>query len=58
MTDRETGDAPPGVPRWVKLLGVLLLLVLLVLAGGRLLGYGVGPGQHGPGQHGAPATGG
>jgi len=57
MEDGEAGAAPPGVPRWVKLLGLVLLLVLLVLAGGHLLGDGVGPGQHGPGQYGAPASG-
>lgn len=38
---------PPGMPRWVKVLG-LVLVVLLVLGGGVMLLAG---GDHGPGRH-------
>jgi len=39
----------PGTPRWVKVSGVvaLVLLVLVVIA----LLTGGGPGDHGPGRH-------
>lgn len=42
-----SGDTPPETPRWVKLLGLALLvaIALLVLA---LLVFG---GDHGPGRH-------
>ena len=43
----DTGAGRPGVPRWVKMLGIvaaalLLLLLIVILASG---------GQHGPGRH-------
>lgn len=38
---------PPGMPRWVKIL-VLIILVLIVLVVGFMLFVG---GQHGPGRH-------
>ncbi|RWE68092.1 MAG: hypothetical protein E5W49_17985 [Mesorhizobium sp.] len=44
------GDPPPypGAPRWVKITGIIaIILVLLVIAA---LFTGVG-GPHGPGQH-------
>ena len=44
--DRES---PPGMPRWVKVSGILvgaLILLLLILALTGVLG-----GQHGPGRH-------
>lgn len=39
----------PGVPRWVKVSGIIAL-VLVVLIVVLLLGGG-GPGRHGPGRH-------
>lgn len=39
---------PPGMPRWVKLSGAVLLLVLGLLVLLAVLG---GPGGHGPGRH-------
>jgi hypothetical protein len=44
---RPGGDAPPGTPRWVKVLGIMalaavLLVVLLLLVGGH-----TPPMQHG-----------
>ncbi len=47
--DRTSAPPPyPGMPRWVKLAGIIaLVLVLLVVV---LMVAGVG-GQHGPGRH-------
>lgn len=45
--DRAT-DGAPGLPRWVKLLGLGLVIVVVVLVVVMLL---VG-GEHGPGLHG------
>ncbi|WP_154402885.1 hypothetical protein [Nocardioides speluncae] len=46
--DTQTPDRPPGLPPWVKLLaiGVVIAVVVLVLA---MLLVGV---EHGPGMHG------
>ncbi len=41
-------DSHPGLPRWVKLLGIGAAVVVIVLVVAMLL---VG-GQHGPGMHG------
>ena len=47
-TGAGTGRDYPGMPRWVKLAGIVALaLVLLVVV---LMVAGVG-GQHGPGRH-------
>ena len=51
---RETGDTPPRMPRWVKVSGIVvivlvLLVVVLQLTG--VIGDGHGPGRHGPGRH-------
>jgi hypothetical protein len=41
--------ATTGTPRWVKVFGVIaIVLVLLVVI---LVAAGVGPGSHGPGRH-------
>ena len=37
---------PPGVPGWVKALGVVLLLIVVVLVVSRLAGVEHGPGRH------------
>ena len=50
--DHDNGS-PPGTPRWVKVFGiVVLVLVLLVVV---MMATGVG-GKHGPGRH-MPAAG-
>ena len=41
-------DSPPGAPRWVKVLGILAVVVV-VLVGVMLLTGGAG--EHGPGRH-------
>jgi hypothetical protein len=41
-------DSPPGPPRWVKALGIVLV-VLILLVGVMLLTGGAG--EHGPGRH-------
>lgn len=51
MTEQNDADrhqGPPGLPRWVKVSGivgiaVIVLLVVLLVTGG--------PGEHGPGRH-------
>lgn len=44
-TDRES---PPGMPRWVKVVGLVVLVAALVLVAVLLLGGG---GGHGPARH-------
>ena len=43
----------PGAPRWVKVLGTVAVILLVVLVA--LLATG-GPGGHGPGRHAPPAV--
>jgi hypothetical protein len=54
QASRAHEDEPPGMPRWVKVLGLVLLAVLL--AG--VLAMLVGDGDHGPCRHGARGPGG
>ena len=49
-TGVSTGGEPAtGTPRWVKVFGVLTLLVVVLVVVVLLAG---GPGRHGPGRHG------
>jgi len=50
--DRDSSN-PPGVPRWVKVCGVIVAIILLLFVVGMIAG-----GKHGPGMHtrSAPAT--
>ena len=43
--DRAERESPPSTPRWVKVLGVITI-VLILLVGIMLL-----TGEHGPGRH-------
>lgn len=43
--------ARPGMPRWVKVFGLILVALLLVFLAAQLLGV-----EHGPGMHGAAGT--
>ncbi|HET6405521.1 MAG TPA: hypothetical protein VFH78_12815 [Candidatus Thermoplasmatota archaeon] len=45
----------PGMPRWVKITGIALLVILLIAFA--LVALGIG-GPHGPGRHGGAAQGG
>ena len=45
-------STPTGMPRWVKMLGIIAILVVL-LVGIAMLATG---GEHGPGRHLPPAT--
>ena len=54
----ERNDVGPRTPRWVKVQGFFLLLLIVVVAGMssglinlRLLGFQHGPGGHGLGSH-------
>lgn len=42
------GSGPPGMPRWVKIAGIVVLALVLLLLVLRLTGVG---GDHGPGRH-------
>jgi hypothetical protein len=45
-------EAPTGMPRWVKVLGIIAVVLLLLLGIMMLIG-----GEHGPGRHTPPAAG-
>lgn len=46
---RET--VRPGMPRWVKVFGLIIVALVLVFLAAQLLGV-----EHGPGMHGAART--
>jgi hypothetical protein len=64
MTDQPvdptstSGEVPPhpGAPRWVKVMGILVLLLAVVLVVAMLSGGGGDGGGHGPGRHSSPAA--
>ena len=47
-TSEPDRPAPPGVPRWVKVSGAIVLALILLFVVLRLTGLG---GDHGPGRH-------
>ncbi|MDQ5852619.1 MAG: FAD-dependent oxidoreductase [Chloroflexota bacterium] len=47
---RPTADRPPSTPRWVKVTGIIVGVVLLLFV---ILLFTRGPGGHGPGMHGS-----
>lgn len=45
--------APPGIPRWLKISALVVILSIALVVGISLIaGVQHGPGQFGPGQHG------
>lgn len=46
---RPTEDRPPTTPRWVKVSGLIVIVLLLLYGILELIGVG---GDHGPGRHG------
>lgn len=44
--------APPKMPRWVKIFGIVAALIVLVALAALIFGGG----QHGPGRHASPQT--
>jgi hypothetical protein len=38
----------PGTPRWVKVFGIIVIVIVLLFGGLKLFGVG---GEHGPGRH-------
>ncbi len=48
---REESATDTGMPRWVKILGIIALVVILLLVVMLVGGGGHGPGGHGPGRH-------
>ncbi|HEX8932963.1 MAG TPA: hypothetical protein VF788_01950 [Pseudonocardiaceae bacterium] len=45
---RPTADRPPSTPRWVKVFGIIAIVVVLIFVVIRFTGVG---GSHGPGRH-------
>ena len=48
MVDPESGTTK-GAPRWVKVFGIIIAILVLLFVVLMLTG---GPGRHGPGRHG------
>ncbi len=44
---RPTADRPPSTPRWVKVFGILVIIVVLLVVAVMF----IGGGEHGPGRH-------
>jgi hypothetical protein len=45
---RSTEERPPSIPRWVKVSGIIVIVVVLLYVTLELSGAG---GKHGPGRH-------
>jgi hypothetical protein len=45
---RSTEDRPPSAPRWVKVSGIIVIILVLLFVILKLTGIG---GNHGPGRH-------
>lgn len=52
-TSPDTGSSTPsdarypGTPGWVKISGIVVLVLVLIVGGLHLAGHGMGPGMHG-----------
>lgn len=46
-SNRGIASTPPGMPRWVKVFGIIAIVVALFF----VIMLFVGSGQHGPGRH-------
>ncbi len=44
---RPTADRPPSTPRWVKVFGIIVIVLVLLFAI-KMLTVGGGPGMHTP----------
>ena len=40
MSQRPDRDTPPAIPRWVKVFGVIVIVLVLLFVGWHLLGGG------------------
>ncbi|TFE28678.1 hypothetical protein E2980_07455 [Cohnella luojiensis] len=45
---RPTEDRPPSTPRWVKVVGIIVIVLVILFVIIKLTGVG---GDHGPGRH-------
>jgi hypothetical protein len=46
-SNRQTASTPPAMPRWVKVFGIIAVIVVVFF----VLMLFIGGGQHGPGRH-------
>ena len=44
---RPTSDRPPSTPRWVKVFGIIVIVLVLLFVAVMF----IGGGEHGPGRH-------
>jgi hypothetical protein len=52
---KGTSDTPPATPRWVKLFGAAVVLLVAIVVILHLTGNNLGPGMHAmPAPYGAP----
>lgn len=52
-SDPDEHGSAPGLPRWLKVFGIVAAVLVLLIVTILLLGVG---GGHGPGRHGLPAV--
>jgi hypothetical protein len=53
MTDQHRSPESNGLPRWVKVVGIVVIVVALLFVAMMLIG---GPGGHGPSRHGGSGS--
>jgi hypothetical protein len=46
MVERPDNGTPPSMPRWVKVFGIVVIVLIVIVVIGLLIG-----GNHGPGRH-------
>lgn len=49
----RTPESPPGTPRWVKVFGIIAVILVLLISFALFTGLG---GPHGPARHGASSN--
>jgi len=43
---RPSEERPPGIPRWLKISGIIVIVLILLFVTLHLTGNGMGPGMH------------
>jgi hypothetical protein len=55
LHNKSALDTPPAMPRWVKVFGAAVVLLVAIVVILHLTGNSLGPGMHGmPATHGMP----